>query len=104
MRLPPYSALTAMHVGLSSAIAGSIHTAYCALPTARQVTYDTQSLDSPRTNFEALFRSNERYACGGVVRSFSAPWSVEETAPCFIVRNANEQALAFVYCECEPRG
>ena len=29
-------------------------------------------------------------------------WSVEETAPCFIVRDANGQALAFVYCEDEP--
>jgi hypothetical protein len=26
----------------------------------------------------------------------------EETAPCFIVRDANGQALAFVYCEDEP--
>jgi hypothetical protein len=25
-----------------------------------------------------------------------------ETAPCFIVRDANQQALAFVYCEDEP--
>jgi hypothetical protein len=30
------------------------------------------------------------------------PWTVEETAPCFIVRDANKQALAFVYCEDEP--
>ena len=29
-------------------------------------------------------------------------WSVEETAPCFIVRDANGQALAFIYCEDEP--
>jgi hypothetical protein len=28
--------------------------------------------------------------------------STEETAPCFIVRDANGQALAFVYCEDEP--
>ena len=27
---------------------------------------------------------------------------LEETAPCFIVRDANKQALAFVYCEDEP--
>jgi hypothetical protein len=26
----------------------------------------------------------------------------EETAPCFIVRDANGQALAYVYCEDEP--
>jgi hypothetical protein len=35
-------------------------------------------------------------------RRFPPPWSVEETAPCFIVRDANKQALAFVYCEDEP--
>jgi hypothetical protein len=37
-------------------------------------------------------------------RRFPPSWSVEETAPCFIVRDANEQALAFVYCEDEPDG
>jgi hypothetical protein len=35
-------------------------------------------------------------------RRFPPPWTVEETTPCFIVRGANEQALAFVYCEDEP--
>ena len=35
-------------------------------------------------------------------RRFPPPWTVEETAPCFIVRDANGQALAFVYCEDEP--
>jgi hypothetical protein len=33
---------------------------------------------------------------------FPPRWSVEETALCFIVRDANKQALAFVYCEDEP--
>jgi hypothetical protein len=33
---------------------------------------------------------------------FPPPWTVEETAPCFIVRDANGQALAFIYCEDEP--
>ena len=32
-------------------------------------------------------------------RRFPPPWTVEE---CFIVRDANAQALAFVYCEDEP--
>ena len=32
-------------------------------------------------------------------RRFPPPWTVEETAPCFIVRDHNGQALAFVYCE-----
>jgi len=35
-------------------------------------------------------------------RRFPPPWSVEETAPCFIVRDSNGQTLAFVYCEDEP--
>jgi hypothetical protein len=30
------------------------------------------------------------------------PWSVEEQAACFIVRDANGQALAYVYFEEEP--
>jgi hypothetical protein len=35
-------------------------------------------------------------------RRFPPPWTVEETAPCFIVRDHNDQALAFVYCEDDP--
>jgi hypothetical protein len=33
---------------------------------------------------------------------FPPPWSVEETDACFIVRDANGQALAYVYFEEEP--
>jgi hypothetical protein len=29
-------------------------------------------------------------------------WSAEETDACLIVRDANRQALAYVYCEDEP--
>ena len=36
-------------------------------------------------------------------RRFPPPWSVEETDACFIVRDANGQALAYVYFEEEPR-
>jgi hypothetical protein len=35
-------------------------------------------------------------------RRFPPPWSVEEMPACFIVRAANGQALAYVYCEDEP--
>jgi hypothetical protein len=35
---------------------------------------------------------------------FPPPWTVEETARCFIVRDANGRALAFVYYEDEPGG
>ena len=35
-------------------------------------------------------------------RRFPPPWSVEETDACFIVRDHNGQALAYVYFEEEP--
>jgi hypothetical protein len=35
-------------------------------------------------------------------RRFPPPWSVEEQAACFIVRDHNGQALAYVYFEEEP--
>jgi len=33
---------------------------------------------------------------------FPPPWSVEETAACFIVRDHGGQKLAYAYCEEEP--
>jgi hypothetical protein len=35
-------------------------------------------------------------------RRFPPPWSVDETAACFIVRDRDGQALAYVYFENEP--
>jgi hypothetical protein len=35
-------------------------------------------------------------------RRFPPPWTVEETAPCLIVRDHNGQALAYVSFEEEP--
>ena len=35
-------------------------------------------------------------------RRFPAPWSVEEQAACFIVRDDSGQALAYVHFEEEP--
>jgi hypothetical protein len=35
-------------------------------------------------------------------RRFPPPWSVEESEACFIVRDANGQALAYVYFDEEP--
>jgi hypothetical protein len=35
-------------------------------------------------------------------RRFPPPWTVEETDACFVVRDANGQALAYVYFEDEP--
>jgi endo-1,4-beta-D-glucanase Y len=35
-------------------------------------------------------------------RRFPAPWSAEVTPNCFIVRDANVQALSYVYYESEP--
>jgi hypothetical protein len=43
-------------------------------------------------------------ACGRprMTRRFPPPWSAEECDACFIARDANGQALAYVYCEDEP--
>ena len=35
-------------------------------------------------------------------RRFPPPWTAEDTDACFIVRDANRQALAYVYFEEEP--
>jgi hypothetical protein len=35
-------------------------------------------------------------------RRFPPPWSVEEQAACFVVRDHNGQALVYVYFEDEP--
>jgi hypothetical protein len=43
--------------------------------------------------------------CGEVAmeaRSFPAPWTVEDHLACFIVSDANGQALAHIYYEDEP--
>jgi hypothetical protein len=58
-------------------------------------------------SFPADFLSNlatRYYRAKQVIssRRFPRPWSVEETDACFIVRDANGQALAYVYFEEEP--
>ena len=35
-------------------------------------------------------------------RRFPPPWSVEELDACFVVRDRNGQALAYIYFEDEP--
>ena len=42
------------------------------------------------------------HSAAAEVRRFPPPWSVEETDACFIARDANGQALAYVYFEEEP--
>jgi hypothetical protein len=37
-----------------------------------------------------------------VTRRFPPPWSAEETDACYIVRDVNGHALAYVYFEDEP--
>jgi hypothetical protein len=36
------------------------------------------------------------------VRRFSPPWDIENNGACFIIRDANGQALSYVYYENEP--
>jgi len=35
-------------------------------------------------------------------RRFPPPWSIDESEACFIVRDGNGQALAYIYFEDEP--
>ena len=35
-------------------------------------------------------------------RRFPPPWTIDDNGACFIVRDANGQALAYVYYEDEP--
>jgi hypothetical protein len=37
-----------------------------------------------------------------ICRRFPPPWSADETDACFIIRDKNGQALAYVYFEQEP--
>jgi hypothetical protein len=36
------------------------------------------------------------------MRRFPPPWSIEEQTACFVVRDHNGQALAYIYFEEEP--
>jgi len=45
-----------------------------------------------------------REAVAMTVRRFPPPWSVEDQAACFVVRDHNGQALAYVYFEDEVGG
>ena len=36
-------------------------------------------------------------------RRFPPPWSIEESSSCFIVRDGDKQALAYVYFESKGR-
>jgi len=40
--------------------------------------------------------------CDNIRPSHPAPWSVEETAACFVVRDHSGQVLTCVYFEVEP--
>ena len=51
---------------------------------------------------EAALPARESYHRCMMERSFPAPWTVEDHPACFIVSDANGQALAHVYYEEEP--
>jgi len=49
--------------------------------------------------------AGDRGALSGIVtepRRFPPPWSVQELDSCFVVKDANGQALAYMYFEKEP--
>jgi hypothetical protein len=51
-----------------------------------------------------LFKSGQREKRNMTARRFPPPWSVEEQAACYVVRDHNGHALAYVYFEDEPGG
>jgi hypothetical protein len=76
-------------------------------PTASAVhSADLPTFDGRRTTrLNATARAAVVATARGLIvetRHFPPPWSAEETEACFIVRDANGQALAYVYFEEEP--
>ena len=57
---------------------------------------------APPLAWPVVHSAAERLFSPDAPRRFPPPWSVEETEACFIVRDANGQALAYVYFEEEP--
>jgi hypothetical protein len=55
------------------------------------------------TDRAALSFDDARYGVSMSERHFPPPWSVEELDSCFVVKDANGQALAYMYFEKEPR-
>jgi hypothetical protein len=55
------------------------------------------------TDRAALSFDGARYGVSMSERHFPPPWSVEERDSCFVVKDANGQALAYMYFEKEPR-
>jgi hypothetical protein len=49
-----------------------------------------------------LFKAGQPENRNMTARRFPPPWSVEEQAACFVVRDHNGQQLAYVYFEEEP--
>jgi hypothetical protein len=49
-----------------------------------------------------LFKARRPEERSMTARHFPPPWSVEELDACFVVRDHNGQALAYVYFEDEP--
>jgi hypothetical protein len=61
-------------------------------------------LTRPLTDrIDTLSSDGARYDRTMPERHFPPPWSVEELDSCFVVKDANGQALAYMYFEKEPR-
>jgi len=50
----------------------------------------------------AAHKARQHVAPGAMPRRFPPPWSIDESEACFIVRDGDKQALAYVYFENEP--
>ena len=61
-------------------------------------------LTGPLTDRTRILSSDgARYDRAMPERNFPPPWSVGELDSCFVVKDANGQALAYMYFEKEPR-
>ena len=58
---------------------------------------------SDRPHSKTLSPVGARYDRAMPERNFPPPWSVDELDSCFVVKDANGQALAYMYFEKEPR-
>jgi len=75
------------------------------VPATYQTSYQQNAALFERPSarvIEAALRATERYHPSMSGRSFPSPWTVEELNDCFVVRDANGQALGHFYYEEEP--
>jgi hypothetical protein len=76
----------------------------CRQPAAHELMGVIQPLASsaPASSANGCKRKRGLWRDDVTARRFPPPWTVEEQAACFVVRDHNGQALSYVYYESEP--